>query len=182
MNHDNVLSVLKSLDAGNEAVIWAETRHLSGRALWDKCPRGSWLLRIASQIGVDGRLVVLAACACARESLKYVNPAESRPQLAIDAAERWTRGSATIEEVRDASLAAFRAAAAGATYAEAYAATAAAYVSMLDSVYAAASYSAIAAAYAHRVDRRKYFKRSAELVRNTIPYSVVARSVEGVLR
>jgi hypothetical protein len=54
----------------------------------------------------DRRFCVWSACAVARESLRYVPAEEQRPLRAIEAAEAWVIGRATIETVRDAYAAA----------------------------------------------------------------------------
>jgi hypothetical protein len=54
--------------------------------------------------------LVLAACECARLSLDKVTPGDDRPRIAIETAEKWARGEATLEQVRSAAYAAYAAA------------------------------------------------------------------------
>lgn len=61
------------------------------------------MLWLADRVEVDRRLIVRAACACARPGLKFIPKGELRPRIAIETAERWVRGNATIEEVRAAA-------------------------------------------------------------------------------
>jgi hypothetical protein len=137
---------------------------------WNECPRGDYLLWIAAKIGVDRKLVVLAACACARLALRHVKPGEDRPLKAIETAEAWTRGEATIEQVQQAAAYAAAAAAYAAADADAaaYAAAAAAYAA------AAAAYAAAAAAYA----RQRVLTQCASIVRERISFAVVLAAVE----
>ena len=87
-----------------EAIEWGGDKTLA--AAYKECERADWLLWAASQLGVDRKLVVRAACACARAALQYVPPNEERPLKAIEAAESWAQDGATIDEVRTAADAA----------------------------------------------------------------------------
>ena len=118
-----------------------------------------WLLgKIPS---TDRKTLVLATCESARLSLHLVPENESRPRLAIETAEKWAKGEASLEEVEKAADAAD--AAAYAAYAAANAADAAAN---------AAAYAADAAADAARAARSAYvasLKMSADIVRKYFP-------------
>lgn len=103
--------ILATLGADARLVEWAGTRTLA--ETWADCEQGEWLLWLAARAGVDRRLVVRAACEIARTTLRHVPVCEDRPRLAIDAAEAWARGEATIDEVRTTAAAAFAAAFAG---------------------------------------------------------------------
>jgi len=120
---------LKKPGACSEAIKWHETQ-ANDKQAWDTCERGDWLLWLLGRIKVDRKRLVLCCCECARLSLKYVPENENRPRIAIETAEKWAKGEASIEEVRAAADAA------------AYAADAAA-----DAAYAAADAAADAAAY-----------------------------------
>ena len=89
----------------------AEARHAAdGKSLreaWTTCERGDWLLWLAAKIDIDRKIIVRAACDCARTALKYVKEGETRPLKAIETAEAWCEGKATIEEVRAAAYAAY---------------------------------------------------------------------------
>jgi hypothetical protein len=79
--------------------------------IWHTAERGDWLLWFATQmIGKNGwpahEQIVFASCQCARLGLKHVKPNEVRPLNAIETAEAWTCGQATLEEVRTAGHAA----------------------------------------------------------------------------
>jgi hypothetical protein len=78
-------------------------------AWWRGSTDGRHHLRLAAYLSPTGsplrRQVVLAACACARLVLRYWRASyrnDTRPREAIEAAEWWSRGEATMGEVRDA--------------------------------------------------------------------------------
>ena len=58
------------------------------------------MILFALCVGVLASLVVMAACKCARLALKHVQKGEDRPLKAIQTAEAWCKGKATIEQVR----------------------------------------------------------------------------------
>ena len=92
--------------AHRAAILRAIGEHL--RAYTDACEALRWLTTI------DRRLAVWGACVCAREALRFVAEGEERPLRAVETAERWLAGLATIEEARAASAAAYAASAAAA--------------------------------------------------------------------
>jgi len=186
---------LVRLSACNEAVEWAQN-YETFPAAWKACKRGDWMLWLAARSGVDRKVLVLAACACARTALKYVAKGEERPRVAIETAERWARGEVTIAEVIAAAYAAYSAYTTYAVYAAyaadaVYAAAYAAYAADADAAYAAA-YATYAAAYAGEATyaaayaadaadatyaaadaRIKSFARSATLVRKHITAAMI---------
>ena len=183
MNHKHLLETLSACDEARE---WYDDRpsHLA----WRQCERGDWLLWIADRLGVDRKLVVLAACDCAETALKFVPAGEDRPRIAIETARKWASGEATaIKEVRadaaDAYAAYAYAAYADAAYA-AYAAAAyaaAAYAADAAAAYAAAAYASDAThAAAYAAARQPSLKESARLVRKRIPWRVVKAAIEAV--
>jgi len=155
MDKDKLQKHLKGLGACTEAVKWAEGKTL--KQAYSQCTRADWLLWLFGKMiekpgWPDRNQLVLTACDCAETALKYVTDGEDRPRKAIEAARAWTRGEATLEDVRIAAYAAYAAdaaaahaaaAAASAADAAAYAADAAAYAAD------AAAYAADAAAAAH---------------------------------
>ena len=157
---------LVRLSACNDAVEWAQN-YETFPAAWKACKRGDWMLWLAARSGVDRKVLVLAACACARTALKYVAKGEERPRVAIETAERWARGEVTIAEVIAAAYAAY---AAYATYA-----ADAAYAAYATYAAAAAAYAdaAAAATYAAADARIKSFARSATLVRKHITAAMI---------
>ena len=102
---------LVQIGACSPAVAWARTQPDYATA-WAACDRGDWLIWLAMRLArtLDERKpVILAACACVRPVLRHVPAGENRPRIAIETAERWCRGEATIEEVSRAAIAAARA-------------------------------------------------------------------------
>ncbi len=148
---------IKKMRACEEALKWAESLD-SLEDAWAECQRGDWMLwLLARSVGgsrsQSRKRFVLAACQCARLALPYVLKDDIRPLKAIETAEAWARGEATISAVREAArAAAYAADAANAADAADAAARAAAYAA--DAAYAAAfaayaaDYAAYAAAYA----------------------------------
>ena len=136
---------LVKLNACSEAVEWAKTQRTHKEA-WANCERGDWMLWLLGNLSglpesKSRKPLVLCACQCARLALPYVANNEHRPRIAIETAEAWCNGDASINEVR---AAAYAAPAVVDPADAAYVANAAAYAA--DAAYAA--YAANAAAYA----------------------------------
>lgn len=96
-----LVPLLRSFGACDSAIEWGAGR-IVGPEAWNACERPDWMFWLCARAGVSRRLLVLAACACARHALRHVPAGELRPLRAIETTERWTRGEATIEEVRTA--------------------------------------------------------------------------------
>ena len=93
---------LEAIEACLEARKWAADR--SPLAAWDECERADWLLWWAVRTETNTKQqIVLAACACARQALRFVPTGEKRPLQAIEAAERWAKDP--TEEKRKAARA-----------------------------------------------------------------------------
>ena len=154
---------LLSVRACAEAREWAGARN--ARQAWDECERADWLLWWAAMAGVDRKIVVKAACQCERRALRFVPDGEMRPLRAIETAERWCEGRATVQEVRAAAADSYAYAAAAAAdsyaYADAYAYAAAA---------AAAAYAAAAARAAYSKTRADELLEMAAIVREIVPF------------
>ena len=165
---------LKALRPCGEAVAWLESTGLSGQAAWEACERADWMLWLASKCQIDRLVLVRAACACARTALAYVTKGEDRPRIAIETAERWCDGRATIDDVRaHAAAAADAAAAAHAAAAAAAAAADAADAAAADAAHAAAYTAHAAADAAHAAAAAKVrltaLRDMAAIVRQHIP-------------
>ena len=93
--------ILKQLGACSDARGWYDGR--DSETAWRECARGDWLLWIAAKLGVDRKLIVLAACDCAELAVAYLPRGEQRPQQAIETARAWCQGTAPIEDVRSAA-------------------------------------------------------------------------------
>jgi hypothetical protein len=107
---------------------------------WEQCPDGAWMLWFLKKPGYNNKGLVWLACQCARLALIHVPAGEERPRIAIETAERWTRGEATDAELEKAKCNAH-----AAVHAVAYAVAA---VHAADAAYAAANAAARAAAAA----------------------------------
>ena len=100
MDNQQLVTFLKKNHACAPSLEWLQSRTLA--EVWEQCERGDWLLWLAAKAGVDRKRLVMAACACARLALVHVPPGEERPRVAIETAEAWCRGEATIEQVKEA--------------------------------------------------------------------------------
>ena len=145
------------------AVEWIQTQK-SPAIAWKNCKRGDWMLWLAGRMSgkpetASRKRLVLAACACARLSLKYVKKGENRPRVAIETAEAWAKGKegVTLEKVKSASYAS----AAAYAYAASSAASSAAYAAYADA-YDAADAAADSA-------RTKTLSACADIVRRFYP-------------
>ncbi len=110
MDAKNFQKWLVQHHACSVAVTWLREHDYGLAAAWEACERADWMLELAACAGVDLRLIVRVGCACARTALPFVPADEPAPRIAIETAERWTRGEATREEVRAAAYAAYDAA------------------------------------------------------------------------
>jgi hypothetical protein len=147
---------LEKIHACHEAIEYVKTQK-SAILAWENCPRGDWMLWLASCLGVDKRLLTLAKGRCAQTVLYLMK--DQRSKDAVKAAIDYGEGNITDQELRAYADAAAYAAAAYAAYAAAAADAAAAYAAYAaaDAAYAAAdanaaadaaAYAAYAAAYA----------------------------------
>ena len=167
------INKLNALEPCPEAMEYALT-HKTLASAWAKCERAEWMLWLIGKTmncDAERKTLVLVACGCARTALKYVPSDEKRPLAAIEIAERWAKGDATVtlEMVRDASAAAKAASYAAYASDAAYAyAAAASYAAASDAAYAAkaASY---ASAYASNAAYAYAKKECADIVRAIYP-------------
>ncbi|MFA4972801.1 MAG: hypothetical protein WC683_09325 [bacterium] len=141
-------SLLIDVHACHEAREWVGRKSL--RCAYHGCKRAEWILWLAGRLGVDRKVLVFAACQCARTALQYVKAGETRPLKAIETAEAWCRGDAGVapEDVRKAAAAANAAAYYAASAADAAASAAASAAYYAASAADAAANAASAAAYA----------------------------------
>jgi hypothetical protein len=160
-----IYEILKKLGACNVAGDWLEEHKTEDlQILWDTYPRGDHLLWIAGKAGIQRTRLVYAACQCARLALPYVREGELRPFTAIETTEAWTRGEASIEQVRKDRDAAY----AYAAHAAAYAAHAAAYAYAADAAHAAA----------YDAARKAMQQKCADTVRQHITLTEVLDALE----
>jgi hypothetical protein len=78
--------------ASHDVVEWARPYGADMQRLWAECPRGDWLIALALRLGAEHRLLVRAACGCARLALSHLPDSEQRPAAAVRAAEAWSAG------------------------------------------------------------------------------------------
>ena len=135
---------LRNLRACSDALQWIKDNGFESdlNAAWQKCPRADWMLWLAAKRNTDRKIIVLAACDCARLALPFTK--DPRVLACIETTERWTRGEVNLDELRTGRSTAYAYAADAA--ADAYAAAAAA----ADAAADAAAYAAYAAADAAR--------------------------------
>ena len=158
----------------DEAQEWAVDRE-ADEAAWLACERGDHLLWIAEVLGVERKLLVLAACDCAERALRFARP-EDVPVLreTLRVPRAWTRGEATIGEVRAAAEAAAVVKAAEAAWA-AWAATAEAAWAAWAAARAAEAAAGTGAAWAAaRAAEAAEHRACADVVRRHITWAVVA--------
>jgi len=109
---------LREMGACASAREWVGDR--TAASAWGECEEPGWMLWYAEKKGVPKLSFVGIAIEAARMVLPLVPDGEDRPQLAIEATERWL--AEPTEENRAASRAGARAAEAAAGVAEAWAA------------------------------------------------------------
>lgn len=112
------------------AIDYYETKDSFDQA-WEDCHRGDWMLWIAYRLGVNERKFFLAKARCAKTVFHLMNHEESRN--AVEVAERYGLGTATIGELYAAAEAAR------------YVAESPNYTSLEDSAFSEASLAAYAA-------------------------------------
>jgi hypothetical protein len=135
-----IKKLLKQLRACPEARGWVAEQ--TPNQAWNNCQRGDWLLWFSSKLGIDKKMIVKAACQCARLTLPYTK--DPRVLKCIEVTELWCIGQIDISAVRHAATAA-DAAATAADAAYAAAAATAADAAAADAAYAAATAAATAA-------------------------------------
>jgi len=110
------ITYLKKLNACNEAIVWAIQFDTLQQA-WNVCERGDWMVwLIAIQSGdpesKSRKKLALLLCRIVRPVLKFVPEDDKRPLIAIETTEKWVRGEASLQDVRDAAYAVYAAGAA----------------------------------------------------------------------
>lgn len=93
--------LLTELDACDPAVQFA-SNYATLEEAWLACPNGAWMLWFADRSpAVTRRQLTPAVCAVARTVLHLAT--EPAALIAIETAERWARGAATVKEVKEAA-------------------------------------------------------------------------------
>jgi len=174
---------LKKLGACDDCIEYIGNQ--SALDAWNNCERGDWMLWIAKRQGVDVKVLTLAKVRCARLVEHLMK--DDRSIAALVAAERFSSGEITREELDAASAAAYPASSADASTAyaaSAYAASADAYA--YAAAYAAAAYAYASAAYAdsaaayssasnaaYAAARKETQIKCANICRETIPFELL---------
>ena len=70
MTNHELVTYLQNKNACRPAMEWLKDRDLE--RMWEECERGDWLLWFAAKVGIDRKVIVRTACACAREALRFV--------------------------------------------------------------------------------------------------------------
>lgn len=155
--------LLGNLDACAQALNWAKGKTLA--EAWATCQRGDWMLWLAGKMAdatgwPTRKQVSLAACDCASLALPYAGENREVAEKAIEMTRAWTRGEASLDEVRAAANAANAANAA-------YAATAAVATNATYATYATN------AAYDARGKCKKMLAQCADIARRMLTVPVI---------
>jgi hypothetical protein len=167
--------------AHNDFVEWARPFGGDLGALWQACPRGDWLLALATRLRAPARSLVLAACGCAEAALDHVPPEHAEVGDRLAELRAWaesTLPALTVEriEAMRGQLEAARDAATDAAHAEAVLAALAALETLGDPAFAAsaAAFAAqatmVSAADCAMMEALRFAQhQSAETVRAALP-------------
>lgn len=171
---------------------WAATEPRSLMVAWATCPRGEWLLQLASQLGLERKLVVRAAADVAA----FVAPllaGEPHGERALAAANGWLAGTTRSAECWAAAMEAAHRADAIETLdaATAHALRAAAALAFACDGAADPAYWASRAyvadvghhvARAHLDGSTRAHRDCADIVRERLPYERIAKPLQDIAR
>ncbi|AGC45576.1 hypothetical protein MYSTI_04278 [Myxococcus stipitatus DSM 14675] len=89
-------ALLRRANASDELLAWS--RGLTLAEAWHGSPSGAWLIRLATAVGLERRLLLRALCACVRLATEHAltkapgyEPVEDCVPLALEATEAWVR-------------------------------------------------------------------------------------------
>jgi hypothetical protein len=99
LKREEVLRLVVRKGGDPEVEVWLAETPGSAAELWMECPRGDWLFSLASEVGVERTLLVRTACACAREALAAVGTVDPLARQALEVAEAWSRGEASLPDL-----------------------------------------------------------------------------------
>ena len=91
---------LERLSACKEAVLFS-AKFKTPKEAWENCPRGDWMLWIASRLNVDKRLLTLAKGRCAETVLHLMR--DQRSKDAVRAAIDFWEGRIDDEQLKIAA-------------------------------------------------------------------------------
>ena len=152
------------------------SRYQTFEDAWNNCERGDWMLWIAQRVGVDVRTLTLSKALCAKTVIHLMK--DHRSVDAVNVAERFGRGEADEEELRNAAYAAATAASSSSAAYAAYAAAAhaAAHAASSSSAAAEAAYAASDAdAAAAAAAASKNRKQTAGICREILTKDVLSK-------
>jgi hypothetical protein len=89
------LSFLRKIHACEEAIAYASGQS-DFQSIWDNCPRGDWLIWLASLLRAPQYLVVRVSIECARPVLKLIQGNE----YVIIRCNKWVNGEESIENIK----------------------------------------------------------------------------------
>jgi len=78
MKCSDLLRHLRAMSACSDAIEWVECMPGKLTDLWATCHRGDWMLWLAARSGIKRQRIVLAACDCAEQALRYVPAGEDQ--------------------------------------------------------------------------------------------------------
>lgn len=174
MNTQQFSQHLNNLGACSEAIIWADGK--SWQEVYDTCHRGDWLLWLYRKSKVyDYQKLTLAKGLCANTVRHLMK--DERSIKAVDAAIAFGKGEISRDELDAAADDAFYAYAASATTADTAATYAAASAASAATVATAAAGShaashAVDAASDDAAARKENQKKTADIVRESLPIEI----------
>lgn len=104
MNAQEFTKYLFKIDACGPAIIWAEGK--SADQAWKECHRADWMLWWLGREKVDIKKRILAKALCAKTVIHLM--LDDRSKNAVEVAEKFGRGLATISELERANIIAGR--------------------------------------------------------------------------
>ena len=167
----------KLVSCGSEAA-WIYTCGTAYDA-WRCCPGGHDLVWFLAKLGLDRKRIVWIVCQQARLAEVYGNSNDSRPLEAIKAAEDWTRGKITVQDVCVYASAAYDAAHTSQHFDDRGFAYAAASAAMAVSTVTTAAFVAdYAAGISTPALRKEILLNSAKIVRKNVAWKEVKQLME----
>ena len=169
------LNWLKKNDACGGSIKWVEENNISTlEDAWNTCNRGDWLLWMADKLGIDKHKMTICGALCAHTVVEHMENPRSRN--AVRVAFLFGRGKATLEELKEARIAAWAAAAAAA--AAAAWAVAAAAAAAADAAAWAVAAAAAAVDDAADDDKKENQRITAEIARKLLTEDVFEKLKE----
>src|SRR5574340_343496 len=178
-------SILKPCE---EAAAWLETQP-DYQTAWQNCRRPDWMIWLLNELNYnDDKVLRLYACWCVRETplpdgrRVWDLLADSRSRAAVEMAERFAVGNASLEELRSAESAAWSAAEAAA-WSAAWSAAESAARSAAESAARSAESAARSAAWSAAWSAESAaWSAQADRLREVVPFSVVEELLAAITK